>query len=59
MDEKELKRKLRKRARKLVKWARRNGIDEPVSLYVNPKSGFYHGYTGPVDVIEFAEEYQQ
>jgi len=58
MDEKKLERKLRKRCRKLIKWARRNGLDKPVSLYVNPKSGFYHGYTGPISVIEF-EEYQR
>ena len=58
MDEKKLERELRKRCLKLVKWARKNGIDEPVSLYVNPKSGFYHGYTGPISVIEF-EEYQR
>ena len=59
MDEKKLERKLRKRCRKLVKWACKSGIDEPVSIYVNPKSGFYHGYTGPISVIEFAEEYQR
>ena len=58
MDEKKLERKLRKRCRKLIKWARENGFDEPVSLYVNPKSGFYHGYTGPISVIEF-EEYHR
>ena len=59
MDEKKLERKIRKRCRKLIKWARRNGFDEPVSIYVNPKNGFYHGYIGLVDVIEFAEEYQR
>lgn len=59
MDEKKLERKLRKRCRKLIKLARKNGFDEPVSIYVNPKSGFYHGHIGPISVIEFAEEYQR
>lgn len=59
MDEKKLERKLRKRCLKLIKWARENGIDEPVSLYANPKSGFYHGYTDSISVIEFAEEHQR
>ena len=59
MDEKKLERKLRKRCRKLIKWACKNGFDEPVSIYVNPKSGFYHGHIGPISVIEFAEEYQR
>ena len=59
MDEKKLERELRKRCRKLIKWARKNGIEERVDLYVNPKNGFYHGYTGPISVIEFTEEHQR
>lgn len=56
--DKRMERKLRKKGRKLLRWARKNGIDR-VDIYVNAESGFMHCYTGDGStacVLEFMRE---
>lgn len=56
MNDKKMQRKLRKRAKRLLRWARKNGVG-CVDIYVNAESGFMHAY-GPdgATVLEFADE---
>ena len=56
MSDKKMQRKLRKQAKRLLKWARKNGVDR-VDIYVNAVDGFMHVY-GPegATVLEFGDE---
>ena len=43
MSDKKMQRKLRKQAKRLLKWARKNGVDR-ADVYVNAETEFVHAY---------------
>lgn len=43
MNDKKMQRKLRKQCKKLLKWARKNGVGR-VDVYVNAETEFAHAY---------------
>ena len=56
MTEKRMQRKLRKQCKKLLKWAKKNGV-ERVDVYVCADSGFMHAYIpGGESYISFMDE---
>lgn len=55
MKKDKLERKLRKKAVKLLRWARKNGVDS-VDVYVNPLTGFVHAYSGNASLIDFIRD---
>jgi hypothetical protein len=57
MKPKKLERKLRKQAKRLLRWAHKNGIHERVDVYINPDSGFAHAFVsnGEATVFEYLD----
>ena len=57
MGDDKLERKLRKRAKRLLRWAHKNDIHERVGVYVNPDSGFAHAFAsnGKATVSEYLD----
>ena len=55
MGDDKLERKLRKRAKKLLKWARKNGVKR-ADVYVNALTGFVHAHSGDAVVMDYIRD---